>query len=373
MADVSICEIGDDRLAEFVKLPFRLYSGDPYWVAPLIGEQLKLLRGGSHFLSSTKHAFLMAYKGGHACGRILVGRYEGMRKDADGKAYFSMPAADDEGTLGRLIDAAEGWARAEGLKGMIGPWSPTDSDDEKGLLVAGFTGPPSLMGSYNKPWYKEVFEKKGYGKLVDFISYSLDRYPGGGPRIEHLIGLAEKRAKISITGLNRRDLERDLRDIHKVMLAAVGGNPDLPSPTWEQFKPEADRLAKLADDRLVLIARRADNAEPVAFVAALPNWSEILKRIGGRLFPFGWIHAIGARKKIRGVRVLLQFCDPGYQGSGVLLMLYSRLRERVSEGGYEYWEAGTVRDDNIRSLKPIIDVGGRLFRVYRWYVKELPQ
>ena len=213
MEKVTIREIGVGQLGEFVKLPFRLYAGDPDWVAPIIGDQLKLLRGGSHFLSSTKHAFLMAYKNGHACGRILVGSYEGMRKDAEGKAYFSMPAADDAGTLGLLIDAAEGWARAEGLEGMIGPWSPTDSDDEKGLLVEGFTGPPSLMGSYNKPWYKEVFEARGYTKLVDFISYSLEKYPGGGPRIEHLIELAEKRAKITVSGLNRNDLERDFRDI----------------------------------------------------------------------------------------------------------------------------------------------------------------
>ena len=264
MDSVTIKEIGADRLGDFVKLPFRLYSGDPDWVAPLIGDQLKLLRGGSHFLSSSKHAFLMAYKNWSSCGRIIVGRYEGMRKDAEGKAYLSMPAADDARTLGLLIDAAEGWARAEGLKGMIGPWSPTDSDDEKGLLVEGFTGPPSLLGSYNKPWYKEVFEERGYVKLVDFISYSLERYPGGGPRIEHLIELAEKRAKLTISGLDRNNLERDFRDIHKVMLAAVGDNPYLPSPTWDQFKPEAERLAKLADDKLVLIARRNDGGEPTA-------------------------------------------------------------------------------------------------------------
>ena len=67
----------------------------------------------------------------------------------------------------------------------------------------------------------------------------------------------------------------------------------------------------------------------------------------------------------------MQFCVPEYQGSGILPVLYAKLREKVAEGRYEYWEAGTIRDDNARSRKPVEDVGGKLFRVYRWYKKTL--
>ena len=371
MESIEVRTLGQEDVSKFVGLAFSLYKNDPGWVAPLISDQSKMLRGGSHFLSSAEHDLLMAYRAGRPCGRIIVGKYEGMRKDADGMAFISLPAADSPEALGRLLDAAEAWARARGLKGMVGPWSPTDTDDDKGLLVDGFDGPPSLMGSYNKPWYKDVFEEKGYGKLVDFLSYSLVKYPEADERAMRMLDIAFKRTRTEVQILNRKDLQQDFRDLHEIMLKAVGDNPDLPSPTWEQFLPEAERLAKMADENLILIARKKADGTPVAFVAAMPNWSEILKRIRGRLLPFGWVHAIGAKKKIKGVRVLMQFCIPEYQGSGILPILYYKLREKVVEGGYEYWEAGTVRDDNMPSRKPVEDVGGKLFRTYRWYRKYL--
>lgn len=367
--EVRTLEPGD--MPKFVNLAFSLYKGDAGWVAPLAVDQTKMLGGGSHFLSSTEHAFLMAYKAGVPCGRIIVGKYEGMRKDADGMAYISLPAADAPEALGRLLDAAEAWAKDRGLKGIVGPWSPTDTDDDKGLLVGGFDGPPSLMGSYNKPWYKDVFEGRGYEKLVDFLSYSLVKYPEADERALRMLDIAFKRTRTEVQTLNRKDLLKDFRDLHEIMLKAVGDNPDLPSPTWEQFLPEARRLAKMADENLILIARKKADGTPVAFVVAMPNWSEVLKRIRGRLFPLGWVHALGAKRKIKGVRVLMQFCIPEYQGSGILPILYYKLREKVVEGGYEYWEAGTIRDDNMPSRKPVEDVGGKLFRTYRWYRKYL--
>jgi len=87
--EVRTLEPGD--MPKFVNLAFSLYKGDAGWVAPLAVDQTKMLGGGSHFLSSTEHAFMMAYKAGVPCGRIIVGKYEGMRKDADGMAYISFP------------------------------------------------------------------------------------------------------------------------------------------------------------------------------------------------------------------------------------------------------------------------------------------
>jgi len=313
----------------------------------------------------------MAYKDGRACGRILVGRYDGMRKDAAGLAYFSLPAADDPLTLGYLLEAAEGWARLNGLPGIVGPWSPTDSDDDKGLLVEGFEGPPSLMGSYNKPWYKDVFDSHEYRKLVDFVSYTLVKYPAGDERVQRMLDLAFKRTRTVVSTLNRKDLLKDFRDIHSVMLASVGDNPDLPSPTWEQFLPEAQRLAKMADDKLILIARKQSDGSAVAFVAAMPNWSEVLKKMRGRVFPVGWVHALGAKRRIKGMRALMQFCVPEYRGSGIMAVLYWKIFEEAVKAGYSYGEAGIIKDDNHGSRRPIEAIGGRKYRTYRWYGKQI--
>ena len=77
---LSIVEIplGDPRLKEFVKFPWRLYKGDPCWTPPLNGDLLGNRLLGLKGLLTPQHPYhrhaevthFMAYRGTQLVGRI---------------------------------------------------------------------------------------------------------------------------------------------------------------------------------------------------------------------------------------------------------------------------------------------------------------
>ncbi|HPI01008.1 MAG TPA: hypothetical protein PLI88_02530 [Bacillota bacterium] len=371
MSVLTVREIPPAGLREFVMLPFSIYRKDPNWVAPLIADQLKSLRGGSKFISGSEHAFLMAYEGRRPCARILVGRYAGMKPELAGCCYFSLPEATNEGALKAILDAAEDWASSRGLGKLIGPWSPTDGEDDRCFLIDGFDGPPTLMGTYNQRWYPDAMDKLGYGKEMDLCTFLLTGKAEIEPRIARALELALLRSKAEISHVDIKHMDEDAKAMFEILKACSADDPLLPDPTWEQFMNEARQLAKLADERLILIARKKEDKKPVAFVVCMPNWSEVLKKMRGRLLPFGWVHVLGAKRKIEGMRALMQFCVPEYRGSGIMAVLYWKIFEEAVKAGYAYGEAGIIKDDNFSSRRPIEAIGGKQYRTYRWYSKKV--
>lgn len=361
----------EDALRDFIMLPFRLYKDDPNWVAPLIKDQNKMLSGGSRFLAGTDKSFLVAYRGGRPVARVLVGKYNGMRPEFKGTCFFSLPEAEDEEAFSFIIARAEEWGRTNGLKTILGPWSPSDGEDDRCFLIDGFEGPPTLMGTYNKRWYPKALDSLGYSKGMDLHTFLLEGKAKIEPRVMRALELALLRSKAEIRHLNRKDFMKDAQDMFRVLKDVTAVDAEFSDPTWEQFLAEAKQLMKLADERLILIAARKEDARPLAFVVCMPNWAEILKKVRGRLFPCGWVHIIGAKKRIKGMRALMQFCVPEYRGSGLLAVLYAKIFEETMKAGYTYGEAGIIKEDNYNSRRPIEAIGGKQFRTYRWYRKEL--
>lgn len=373
MGGLVVRQLDGGELKQFVMLPFRLYKDDPNWVAPLITSQMKMLKGGSRFLAGSEHSFLMAYRDGKPCARTIVGKYNGMKQYLQGCCYFSLTEASDPEALKAMMAAVEDWAKLRGISQVAGPISPTDGEDDRCFLIDGFEGPPTLMGTYNPSWYGPVMDGMGYEKAMDLYTFLLSKGRATDERIARALALALKRSRMFIDHAHMKDAETDFRSIFEVVKACAKADPELPDPTWDQFIVEARDIAKLADERLIWIARKGEERKPVAFVVCMPNWSEILKRIRGRLFPFGWIHAIGAKKRIKGIRALMQFCLPEYHGSGIMSVLYAKILEEALAAGYEYGEAGIIKDDNFGSRRPIEAIGGKHYRTYRWYMKRLDQ
>ena len=56
---------------------------------------------------------------------------------------------------------------------MTGPHGFSDFDPE-GMLVDGFDALPTIAGSYNKPYYRNLVEGFGFEKEVDYIEQRVE-------------------------------------------------------------------------------------------------------------------------------------------------------------------------------------------------------
>ena len=63
----------------FVRFPFQLYKGNPYWVPPIIQDELNTLDASHNpVFEQAKARFYLAYKEGKVAGRVaaIINTYE---------------------------------------------------------------------------------------------------------------------------------------------------------------------------------------------------------------------------------------------------------------------------------------------------------
>lgn len=323
------------------------------------------------FLSGGEHSFFMAFKGKKPVARILAGINAPMtQKTGIVWSYFSLFEAENEESGKAVLDAAAEYCKSHGAVKLLGPFSPTNGEDSRGLLVEGFDGPPVLLSPYNPPWYKELFEKYGLQKYRDLYAFKIETVNTPLERFRKGVNYAKKRYKFDAKKADLNNFEGELKDIYRILTESTPSDWDTGVPTWEQVREEGKTLKSMADPDYVYIARTQEG-RPIAFVVALPNYNEILIHMNGRLLPFGILKYLYWRKRIKGLRILMQFCVPDYQAKGAISVCYLYIMEIARQKGCMWGEASAIGEENVKSLAAVEGVGGVRYRTFRWFMKDL--
>lgn len=370
---INIIEVKDKKgLRKFIDFAFKLYSSDKNWVPPLRYDLMRTLSGKNNALFlNGQHTFLMAYEGDKPLGRLCVGINETLNKNrGQSDGYISLfECIEDYDTAEALFKAAELWLKDRGINCVKGPVSPTNGDDSKGLLVAGFDGPPVLMNSYNPEYYMHFYERYGFIKHEDLYAYYCNTEITEIDKYKKAVEYAMKRYNFTIESINLKNLEGEARDLKKVMDLAMPEWEDLTPPSLEDIRAEMNQLKSMADPDFVLIAR--SGGEPIGFIISLPDYNQVLKKMEGRLFPFGFIKFLLYRKKIDGLRLFVMFVVPEFRKKAVSSAMLYRTFENATSKGYFYGEGSTIGETNEVMRRDVEKAGGRLYRIYRIYKKDI--
>jgi hypothetical protein len=358
---------------DFIRLPYSLYHRDPNWVAPLMRDMWAMLTSPrSLAVRAGPMAGLVAYRNGRPVGRLLcsvnhhLNQVKGRRL-----GYFSLfECVEDQDVAAALLEGGEDWLRSQGMAEVRGPFSPTYGDDYRGLLVHGFDGPPVLMGSYNPPYYADLFGRQGYVKDYDFLAF---RYrPETIPeRLTRVSEHAMARYGFGVRGLQLNRLGNEALDIKAVMDRSTPDDwRDVVAPTHDEVMETARVLRPLAVPDLCAIARSAAG-DPIGFLIGLPNYNEVLHRMNGRLWPFGWAHMLVGRRRIRGVRLFVLFVVPEWRQKAVTGAMMLHVMRAGLRLGYQWAEGSTIEDNNHAMLREAVGAGGEHYRTYRLFRKPL--
>src|SRR5215212_5468202 len=112
-------------LADFIKLPRRLYASEPSFVAPLDHDRRQLLDPRrSAFMTHGEAAYWIARRAGRAVGRISA-QVDHLATGPmhEGVGFFGcLDAEDDAQTVAMLLRTAESWLVERGKHVMRGPF-----------------------------------------------------------------------------------------------------------------------------------------------------------------------------------------------------------------------------------------------------------
>lgn len=371
---IKIVELRDSKkLMTFINLPWTLYKGNPNWIPPLKHDMSKTLSGKNNPLFMCgPHSFFLAIKDDKPVGRILVGINEKLNKEKNkNEGYISLfECINDESAACMLLDAACSWLKCNSITSVVGPVSPTNGDDSRGLLIKGFDGPPVLMNSYNPTYYIDFFEKYGFIKHMDLYAFDIDPNSAPEERFGRVVEYAMKKYNFQIDRFDMNNMEREVQDMKSVLdLSMPESWEHLTPPSVDELRAEVATLKKLADPDLLYMAR--SGSDPIGFVIGLPDYNQVLKKLNGRLFPFGIFKYFYYKRRITGLRIFAQFVVPKFQKKAVNSAIFHRLMVEGKRKGYTYCEGSTIGEMNIDSIRSVEGAGGKLYRVYRIYRKDI--
>jgi GNAT superfamily N-acetyltransferase len=378
MGSVTIRPVATRReLKGFVKVPFRLHRGHPLWVAPLIFERMQFLdRKKNPWFEHGEAEFFVAERDGEPVGRIsahLDHRWDEYQGGKDAMFGFFETSEDPEVTRA-LLDAACEWAKGRGRERILGPMDFT-TNDEIGILIDGYERRPMILEPWHPPFYRELIEAEGFGKAMDVQMWELQFGDlKEGESFDPAIHAAAKKALedegIVIRNMNKRDMAGEVKRFMSVYNEAWGKNWGFVPITDAEVEFQAKNLKQVLDENWAYIAERGD--EVVGAALTLPDINQVMARLDGRLFPFGWLKFLRGKRRIDQLRVLALGVTHAYRHTGVAAGLYLRhLEEAAKPGGISGGEMGWILETNEPMNRAMEGMGGKVVKKYRLYDRAL--
>jgi GNAT superfamily N-acetyltransferase len=369
--EISIITTEKDR-KEFIEFPYRHYSHNKYWVAPLVMEQKKLINEKKNpFYNNAEIALFLAKLNGETAGRIAAiidHRYNEFHQAKTGFFGF-FESIDNHNTANLLFKVAEDWLREKGMEDVLGPSNPSMMD-EIGILVDGFEKYPSILMPYHKPYYDKLAKKAGYEKEMDLLTYLVTQNSVDRERAERAVKIVKKRLPdLEIRKINMRKIKDEVHIIRDIFNEAWKNNWGFIPLSKEEFDALASDLKTIVDDDFAHIAEI--NGQPVGFSIALPDYNQIFRGMNGRLFPFGIFKLLWNKRKIDKVRTALMGVLPEYQGKGIDVLMHREAIQNGLEKGVDSSEVGWILENNIQMVRVAERIGGKLDKRYRMYSKKL--
>ena len=361
-------------LNNFIRVLWPLYKDDPAWVPPLMLERRMQLAPSNPYFEHAEYSSWVAYRARTPVGRISsqidqlhLDRYQ------DATGFFGMLEAENNSeTFQMLMDTAETWLRKKGMRRVMGPFN-LSINQELGLLVDGFDTPPVVMMGHALPYYAERIEENGYCKQKDLLAYMIDTYLKR-PRVIQAI-MTRAKNRVQTRSLRKSDFKEELNIIRDIFNDAWSQNWGFIPWTNTEFEHLGNDLKMLVDEDLISIA--AVDGEPAAFMIILPNINEIIRDLNGRLLPFGWLKLLWrlkvkypktARIPLMGVRS--RYHD-SILGAALAFSMFAALHPPAIKHGIKQVELSWILEDN-KGMRNIIEaMGGRVYKTYRIYGKNL--
>lgn len=359
----------------FIKSQWLFYKNDPFWVPPLIMDRQKLLNQGKNPLyKHTQIQLFLAERDGTVVGRIAAiknGNHLATHNDDVGFFGF-FECVNDQEVANALFRAAEEWLRKHGVQHSRGPVNPS-LNDEAGLLVQGFDGPPIVLMTYNPPYYAQLIERAGYAKAKDLYAYWLRPDTYRSPKMERLIEAIKERNGITFRSIdfkNKAQFAKDVELIKEMYNTAWQPNWGFVKMTDEEFTFLAADLKQIADPRFVFFVEV--KGQPAGFILGLPDINQALihNKRGGIIG--GVWNLLTRKKQVNQLRIIVMGVLPQYQRTGADTALYHEIGRRAFSWGLKGAEASWILEDNEMMNKGLSHtMQAEHYRTYRLYQKQL--
>ncbi len=355
----------------FIKMVWPLYLHDNRWVAPIIADQKVFLdpaRGV--FYDHGEAELFMALRDNRIVGRISAHvnfLYDQLYNNE--KGFFGFFECENrQETAEALFQSASEYLRSKGRKKIEGPLS-FSIYDEIGILVDGFDSDPYVLLTHNPPYYQELITNAGFEKEIDWYAYRGYTDSPLNEKLFHARDRVMKTPGFRLRDMDRKNIKRDRGIMKELFDSAWDKNWGHVPWTEREYKRLAHEVTRMAIPELSYFAEV--NGEPVGFALSLYDANEAVKKINGRLFPFGFIKLMTNLKKTDRFRQILMGVKKEYRNRGIEITFYTRFSEKAHKLGFREVEMSLIVENNTAMRNSLKHLPVEIYKTYRIYSKEI--
>jgi GNAT superfamily N-acetyltransferase len=365
----------------FLKMPWKVYKDDPNWTAPIWSEHVKFFDSARNpELGHIEMQKYVAWRGDEPVGTIiaLVNRaYNDYHKENVGW-FGQFELINDPEVGAALLGSAEEWLRAKGVSKMMGP-ATYSTNSEIGLLVQGHDTPSMILMPYHKAYYQCFVEDCGMVKHIDLWAWWLDaeamkKNPEQPmERFGRLAAKIRQRRNYTVRTVDMKHFDKEVEHVKRLYNEAWAKNWGFIPLNDGEIDALAEGMKAMLDPNIVVVVEV--KGEVVGFAIPVPDVFQPMRKAKMKpgepefwqLLKLIWHWKIAG--KIDRVRVWGMGVVEEHRGTGIDAVMYYEMLARALPRGYRHIEMSWILETNDMMNRPIVNVGGEVYKTYRVYEK----
>ncbi len=336
-------------LKKFVKFPFSLYKDSPYWVPPIIKDELETFdKTKNPSFKNAEAWFFLAYRGNEIVGRVvaIINHLEVNDQNVKKMRFGWFDFIDDTAVSEALLNKVAEIGNQRQLEFMEGPVGFSNLD-KVGVLIEGFEHIGTMITWYNHSYYMNHYERLGFVKEK---GYEENKFPFSNVKpvlflkIQTLIKKRYGLREINFTKTKEvLPLTDQMFDLFNESYAPLSSFVPITNVQKAYFKKKY--ISFINPEYIKFIVDKNDKL--VAFSIVMPSFSKALQKAKGKLFPLGIYHLLKAKKNSKDVTFYLIGVHPDYQNKGVTAIIFNEYYKTFAEKGIKMCYRTPELEENI--------------------------
>lgn len=357
-------------LRTFIYLPEKIHIDHSNWVHPLYFDEWNFYNPvKNRFFSDCDTILLLAFRDHKPVGRIMGiinHKYNSIHNEKTGR-FFALECYNDPEIASLLTSSIEKWCRERGMDKIVGPFGFSEKDPQ-GFMIEGFDEPVVIATNYSLSYMPLLMDACGYEKEIDCVAFRLP-VPKEIPAFYNSIfKRAAENSNLEVKEFTtRKELKPFIKPVFELInktYAPIYGFSPLTAKEIDYF---ANRYLAIINPRFVKIVY--NSADLVAFVIAMPELSEGIRKARGRLFPLGIFKILNASRKTRLLTMLLGAIRDDCRNNGLDVLMGMKILESAQKMKFEWLDSHLVLETNAKMMAEYEKMGGEIRKRYRIYKK----
>jgi hypothetical protein len=347
-----------------------LYKANKYWVPPIIADELETFdKTKNPAFENAEAQFFLAYKNNKIVGRIaVIINWDEVNNQKKSKVRFGWFDVIDELEVTKsLLEKVYEIGKKNNLEYVEGPMGFSNLD-KVGVLTDGFDEIGTMITWYNFPYYVTHFEQLGFKTEKEYLE---NKFPFENVKLDYFDKAQELiKRRYDLTPINFKSTKEvmpfvdEMFDLFNESYAKLSSFVAITAVQKEYFKKKY--ISFINPEYIKFVVDK--NKKLVAFAIVMPSFSVALQKAKGKLFPFGFIHLLKARKHSKDVVFYLIGVNPEYQNKGVHAILFKEMHTTFTQKGIKNCIRTPELADNLaiqllwKNFNPVVHCRRKTFR-----------